>query len=97
MHHTMADDVKYGLAAGVWTNDIRRARRVSAALRVGTVWVNNYRTIHWQVPFGGVKASGYGRENGLDAIIDFSQVKTVVTDFGTITADPFADRYKAVP
>jgi len=75
----LANDVPYGLAAGVWTENIRRVHRVSAGLQAGTVWVNNYRTIHWQAPFGGRKQSGYGRENGLEALHDYLTVKTVLT------------------
>jgi (Z)-2-((N-methylformamido)methylene)-5-hydroxybutyrolactone dehydrogenase len=86
----LANDVQFGLAGGVWTENIRRAHRVSSALQVGTVWVNNYRTIHWQAPFGGRKQSGYGRENGLEALRDYLTAKTVLTDFAAI-ADPFAD------
>jgi (Z)-2-((N-methylformamido)methylene)-5-hydroxybutyrolactone dehydrogenase len=86
----LANAVPYGLAGGIWTNDIRRAHRLSHVLQVGTVWVNNYRTIHWQAPFGGRKQSGYGRENGLEALRDYMTVKTVMTDFGQIT-DPFGD------
>jgi acyl-CoA reductase-like NAD-dependent aldehyde dehydrogenase len=85
----LANDVRYGLAGGVWTNDIRRARRVVTSLDVGTVWVNNYRTVHWQAPFGGVRASGYGRENGLDALDDYTQLKTVLSDYAVVTANPF--------
>ncbi|MBJ7593807.1 MAG: aldehyde dehydrogenase [Candidatus Dormibacteraeota bacterium] len=86
-----ANGTPYGLAGGTWTNDIRQAHRVAAALQTGTVWVNNYRTIHWQAPFGGYKQSGYGRENGWEALREYTQVKTVLTDHAVETADPFSD------
>lgn len=85
----LANAVPYGLGGGVWTNDIRRAYRVARGLNTGTVWVNNYRTIHWGAPFGGVKQSGYGRENGLIALREYLQPKTVIVDQATETADPF--------
>ncbi|HLT98477.1 MAG TPA: aldehyde dehydrogenase, partial [Burkholderiaceae bacterium] len=60
----MANDTIYGLAAGVWTQDIGRAMRVSKAIKAGTVWVNTYRAISYMMPFGGMKHSGIGRESG---------------------------------
>lgn len=84
----LANSSEYGLAAGVWTNDIRRAHRVSRALEAGTVWVNTYRNIDVRVPFGGVKQSGYGRENGIEVLREFSQIKSIVTDHGS-PDDPF--------
>jgi (Z)-2-((N-methylformamido)methylene)-5-hydroxybutyrolactone dehydrogenase len=87
----LANDVEYGLGAGVWTNDIRRAHRMSREIQAGTVWINTYRTTHWQTPFGGFKQSGFGRENGLEALHEFTELKTVVTDYSTTISDPFAD------
>ncbi|MGJ9413706.1 aldehyde dehydrogenase [Aeromicrobium sp. CF4.19] len=73
----IANDTEYGLAAGIWTNDLGRAHRVSAAVRAGTVWVNTYRSTNYAVPFGGFKQSGIGRENGLEAVHEYTEVKTV--------------------
>ena len=86
----LANDTPYGLAAGLWTRDAARAHRVSRRLAAGTVWVNTYRAIDWRVPFGGYKQSGLGRENGLEALREYTQVKAVVTAFGP-PADPFRD------
>ena len=73
----LANDTRFGLAAGVFTRDIGRALRVTKALRTGIVWVNTYRVVSPMAPFGGFKDSGHGRESGFDAIYDYTRVKTV--------------------
>jgi aldehyde dehydrogenase (NAD+) len=74
----IGNDTAYGLAAGVWTSDIGRLLRMSKALEVGTVWGNMYRTYSLVMPIGGMKRSGLGRENGLDAIHEFLETKSVM-------------------
>jgi (Z)-2-((N-methylformamido)methylene)-5-hydroxybutyrolactone dehydrogenase len=84
-----ANDTRYGLAAGIWTRDIQKAHRVAHALRAGTVWVNSYRTLSFNTPFGGYKMSGMGRENGLESLKDYTQVKSVWVELSGQTRDPF--------
>ena len=88
----IANDSPYGLAAGVWTEDVRRMLRMSEALDVGTVWVNTYRAVSFMAPFGGRGASGFGRENGLRAMDEFLQTKTVWISMTDKSPDPFAMR-----
>ena len=85
----IANDVRFGLAAGVWTKDIGRAIRASEKLRVGTVWVNTYRAVSFTSPFGGYKRSGLGRESGLEAIKEYMQVKSVWIATQSSVANPF--------
>ena len=85
----MANDTRYGLAAGIWTNDIKRAHRIAREVKAGTVWINSYRAISYASPFGGYKQSGYGREMGLEAIREFTQVKSVWVDLADTVPDPF--------
>jgi aldehyde dehydrogenase (NAD+) len=88
----IANDSLYGLAAGLWTQDMKRAFRMSQLLEVGTVWVNTYRAVSFMAPFGGVKRSGFGRENGQHAIDEFMQTKCTWFYTGDDTPNPFAIR-----
>ena len=88
----IANDVRFGLGAGVWTSDIGRAFRMSQRIQAGTVWVNTYRAVSFMAPFGGFKDSGLGRENGIDAIRDYLQVKSVWINTGAATGNPFVMR-----
>jgi (Z)-2-((N-methylformamido)methylene)-5-hydroxybutyrolactone dehydrogenase len=84
-----ANDTRYGLAAGIWTRDIQRAHRVAHAIRAGTVWINAYRTLSFNTPFGGYKASGLGRENGLEALNEYTETKSVWVELSGQSRDPF--------
>ncbi|WP_294569135.1 aldehyde dehydrogenase [uncultured Arthrobacter sp.] len=85
----LANDTEYGLAAAVWTRDLARTHRMVNAIDAGTVWVNCYRRVTASVPFGGVKASGLGRENGLDALRDYTETKSVWIDTNEEARDAF--------
>jgi len=88
----VANDVRFGLGAGVWTRDIGRAIRMSERIQSGTVWVNTYRAVSYMSPFGGYKDSGLGRENGSHAIYEYLQTKSVWVNTGAATANPFVMR-----
>lgn len=85
----MANGTAYGLAAGVWTNDLRRAHGMARSLQAGTVWINTYRAMAFNSPFGGYKASGLGRQNGIEAIDSYLQTKSVWCELSRAVADPF--------
>jgi len=86
----LANDSRFGLAAGVFSGNLGRALRVTQALRCGIVWVNTYRMVSPLAPFGGYKNSGYGRESGLQAIYDYTRPKTVWLN---TSPDPIADPF----
>jgi acyl-CoA reductase-like NAD-dependent aldehyde dehydrogenase len=89
----MANDTVYGLAAGVWTQNMGRAMRMSKALEAGTVWVNTYRAVSYMMPFGGMKHSGIGRESGVDAIKEFLETKSTWISYASgAPANPFIMR-----
>ncbi|MFK7754340.1 MAG: aldehyde dehydrogenase [Sedimentitalea sp.] len=88
----IANDSPYGLAAGVWTQNIGRTYRAADALEAGTVWINTYRAVSFMAPFGGYKRSGIGRESGQEAINAYLQTKTVWIDALGETANPFIIR-----
>jgi betaine-aldehyde dehydrogenase len=81
-----ANATEFGLAAGVFTNDLTRAHRVIAQLQAGTCWINHYNITPVELPFGGVKMSGLGRENGRAAIEHYTQLKSVYVAMGDIEA-----------
>jgi len=81
-----ANDTPYGLAAGLMTRDLARAHRVAASLQAGTVWINSYNLTPIAMPFGGVKQSGIGRENGLAALDFYTERKSVYVNLGKVEA-----------
>jgi (Z)-2-((N-methylformamido)methylene)-5-hydroxybutyrolactone dehydrogenase len=85
----MANDSRYGLAGAVWTKDIHRGHRVAHAIRTGTVWINAYRVVGPDVPFGGFGLSGLGRENGIEAVHEYTATKAVWVELSGGTRDPF--------
>jgi (Z)-2-((N-methylformamido)methylene)-5-hydroxybutyrolactone dehydrogenase len=88
----VGNDVVYGLAAGVWTQNMRRALLMADRLRAGTVWVNTYRAVSYLSPFGGYKRSGIGRENGQEMLKEYLQVKSVWISTASEVPNPFVQR-----
>jgi len=81
-----ANATEFGLAAGVFTNDLTRGHRVIARLQAGTCWINHYNVTPVELPFGGVKLSGLGRENGRAALEHYTQLKSVYVALGNVDA-----------
>jgi acyl-CoA reductase-like NAD-dependent aldehyde dehydrogenase len=75
-----ANDTPYGLAAAIWTRDIKKAHYVARKLQAGTVWINTYNVYDTARPFGGYKQSGFGREMSAHALGALHQIKTVWVD-----------------
>jgi acyl-CoA reductase-like NAD-dependent aldehyde dehydrogenase len=88
----IANDNAYGLAAGIWTEDTRRALRMAERIRSGMVWINTYRAVSYLAPFGGMKRSGLGRESGLAAIDEYLQTKAVWMNLAEDFPNPFVLR-----
>ena len=86
---SIANDTEFGLAAGVWTRDIKRAHRMARRLQAGTVWINTYRALTFSSPFGGYKQSGFGRVNGIEAVNEYLQTKSVWCELSDEIQDPF--------
>jgi betaine-aldehyde dehydrogenase len=81
-----ANATEFGLSGGVFTSDLARAHRVVDRLEAGTLWINTYNICPVEIPFGGVKQSGFGRENSLAAINHYSEIKTVYVSMGKVEA-----------
>ena len=81
-----ANATEFGLSAAVFTRDLGRAHRVIAQLQAGTCWINHYNVTPIELPFGGMKASGLGRENGRAAIEHYTQLKSVYVAKGDVDA-----------
>lgn len=88
----IGNDIAFGLAAGVWTDNLRRATLMAKRLKAGTVWVNTYRAVSVTSPFGGYKASGLGRENGREAMDSYLQTKSVWVSTAEHVGNPFVMR-----
>ncbi|MCL6637935.1 MAG: aldehyde dehydrogenase [Alicyclobacillus sp.] len=87
----LANGTEYGLAMGVWTRDVKRAHRVVQKLESGIVWVNDHHRLAPASPWGGWKASGIGRENGIDCYLSYTKVKSVIVGYADEPFDWFTD------
>ncbi len=88
----IANGTRFGLGAGVWTRDIGRAFRMAEKVQSGTLWINTYRALSFMAPFGGYKDSGLGRENGIDAIRSYLEVKSIWVNTGVEPANLYVMR-----
>jgi len=89
----IGNDIRFGLAAGVWTKSLHRATLMSDKLRAGTVWVNNYRSTSYMTPFGGFKDSGLGREGGFESVKEYMEIKSVWMSSDLDMPNPFVRKY----
>jgi (Z)-2-((N-methylformamido)methylene)-5-hydroxybutyrolactone dehydrogenase len=89
----IANATPFGLASGVWSENISRCMRMMRAIRSGVVWVNTYRVAAPQAPFGGMKDSGFGRVRGEAGILEFTQAKNIFIDFSGDKRDPFSMKF----
>lgn len=85
----IANGTNFGLAAGVWTNSLRRAHAFAARIKSGQVWVNTYRSAAAMAPFGGFGQSGIGKERGTEALLEYTRYKNVMIDLSEDVRDPF--------
>ncbi len=85
----LGNDTSYGLAAAVWTKDVQRAHRIAHRLKAGTIWINSYRVLANNVPYGGFGQSGIGRENGIEGLNAYLQTKSIWVELTGDTRDPF--------
>lgn len=85
----LANGTRYGLAGGLWTRDLTLAHTVAKELRAGSVWINTFRTSAAQAPFGGFGQSGYGRERGVEGLMEFTTTKNTMIDLSETVRDPF--------
>ena len=81
---TRANNTSYGLAAGIFTEQLKRAHRVARKLQAGICWINNYNVTPVSMPFGGYKSSGMGRENGLMTLTQYTQQKSIYVELNEI-------------
>lgn len=88
----IGNDTRFGLAAGVWTQSLKRAMKLAEKLKAGTIYVNNYRATSFTSPFGGFKESGIGRESGADAVNEYLETKTVWLSSDLDVPNPFIRR-----
>ena len=88
----IANDVNFGLAAGIWTQNLARGIRMTEKVRAGTIWVNNYRSTSTTSPFGGFKMSGIGREGGIAGIMEYLELKSVWISTNVEIPNPFIRR-----
>lgn len=89
----IGNDIRFGLAAGVWTKSLHRAMLMAEKLKAGTVWINNYRSTSYTTPFGGFKDSGLGREGGVEAVKEYMEAKSVWISSDLDMPSPFVRRY----
>jgi len=86
----IANDTEYGLVAGLWTQNVGRAHRVAAQIQAGMVWVNTYRYIRYNIPYGGYKVSGLNRENGAEGLEPYFETKSTIINLGGAYPDAYA-------